>query len=375
MENQMSIEKILDFLGTSIIYQMSLNSHELFHSNLWAWLIEQDPIFAKLFFPDLDGSVKPKREEGNRDITVWKNKRTYVIENKFKSIPTEEQLIKYEKKFKKGNFNFVRGVLTGIKKPSFCIGEGKLSNWSFLSYDKIAEELKRLCEESQELDLFTKTVVNEYADMISLLCKAINDELNAHTNHVPCFTAPSENDPFSNVRLRDLVIKMHADAFCSSLRNSSEYKNLQANLPAASQLILESGFSRKSGIVDICYQKGSSPKSYELRIGVQIQGKQFKLFVSKSRTGAGKIEPDDLFQEFLNLKWFENYTLRRGYFKERPTKMSPTKGCQFDKYLTASYCFVYQYFDIPDDMDDAEVERLIWEYLEEAKQVLKNLNP
>lgn len=55
--------------------------------------------------------------------------------------------------------------------------------------------------------------------------------------------------------------------------------------------------------------------------------------------------------------------------------MSPTKGCQFDKYLTASYCFVYQYFDIPDDMDDAEVERLIWEYLEEAKQVLKNLNP
>lgn len=370
MENQMSIAEILDSLDKSIVYQMSLNSHELFHSNLWAWLMNQDRIFAKLFFPELDGSVKAKREEGNRDITVWENeRRAYVIENKFKSVPTEDQLIKYETKLED---RFVRGVLTGIKKPSICIGEGALSNWSFLSYDKIAEELKRLCAESQELDSFTKTVVNKYADMVILLCKAIDDELNVHTNHVPCFTAPSKNDLFSRVRLRDLVIKMHADAFCSSLRNSSEYKNLQANLPAGSQLILESGFSRKSGIVDICYQKGSSPKNYELRVGIQIQGKQFRLFASKSHKVAGRIEPVDLFHEFLELKWFEDFDSHRGQFKGKPTRMSSKRKNlnQFNSYLTDSYCFVYQYFDITDNMSDAEVEAMIWTYLQEAKRLL-----
>ena len=50
--------------------------------------------------------------------------------------------------------------------------------------------------------------------------------------------------------------------------------------------------------------------------------------------------------------------------------MSPTKGCQFDKYLTASYCFVYQYFDITDNMSDAEVEAMIWTYLQKAKRLL-----
>ena len=43
--------------------------------------------------------------------------------------------------------------------------------------------------------------------------------------------------------------------------------------------------------VTICYQKGSSPKNYELRVGIQIQGKQFRLFVSKSHKVADGLEP------------------------------------------------------------------------------------
>ena len=366
-----SITEILEFLDNSIIYQMSLNSHELFHSNLWAWLMEQDSAFAKVFFPKLDRPEKVAREEGNRDITVWENGQAYVLENKFKSIPTEEQLIKYEAAL---GDSFAKGVLTGIREPSICVGKGKLCNWSFLPYDKIAEGLKRLCEETQKLTPFTKTVVNKYADMLSLLCKAIDTELATHTDHVSCFAAPAKDDPFSKIRLRDLLIKIHADAFCSSLRNSSECKRIQANLPAGSQLILNSDFSRKSGNVDICYQKGSSPKNYELRVGIQIQGKQFRLFASKSHKVAGRIEPVDLFREFLELKWFEDFDSHRGQFKGKPTRMSSKRKNlnQFNSYLTDSYCFVYQYFDITDKMSDAEVEAMIWTYLKEAKKLLEN---
>ena len=45
----MSVEK----LKSSLIYQMSLASKELFHSNVWAWIIEKDHSITKSVFFDL----------------------------------------------------------------------------------------------------------------------------------------------------------------------------------------------------------------------------------------------------------------------------------------------------------------------------------
>jgi hypothetical protein len=69
----MEISEIVESLKKSPIFAMSLGSKELFHSNFWAWLIEQDSRFVTVFFPDLDPSkvICVQREEGNRDITVW----------------------------------------------------------------------------------------------------------------------------------------------------------------------------------------------------------------------------------------------------------------------------------------------------------------
>ncbi len=67
----MSFQELTDELNASLTYRMSLGSKELFHSNVWAWLIENDSTFAKCLFPNLDlgKNYSVRREEGNRDIT------------------------------------------------------------------------------------------------------------------------------------------------------------------------------------------------------------------------------------------------------------------------------------------------------------------
>ena len=369
MSEAFSVEEMIGLLDKSIIYQMSLNSHELFHSNLWAWLMEQDNAFAELFFPEISKPVSIKREEEHRDITVWEDGKAFVIENKFKSIPTESQLIGYENKL---GTKFARGILTGIRKPSICVGTGVLAHWKFLSYDDIAKGIRRMTENGTNLDRFTKEVIDAYIKMVELLSMTINEDFNSHSNHVVCFAAPKSNDPFKKARLRDLLIKMHTDDFCSSLRNSNQYKELQHDLPEKYKLILKSDFTRKSGLVDICYQKDLTSKHYDLRIGVQIQGKQFKLFVSKSNQIKGKINAAELFNKYLHYGWFEDYCLHPKLFKGKQTSMSPREDnlYQFNSYVDRSYCFIYQYFDINDDMNDDEIETMIWEYLKEAKQIL-----
>lgn len=60
-------------LKGSLIYQMSLGSKELYHSNVWAWLIEVSPEFLRAFgLGDYISAYKRVgREEGHRDLTIY----------------------------------------------------------------------------------------------------------------------------------------------------------------------------------------------------------------------------------------------------------------------------------------------------------------
>ena len=98
----------INFLKKSLVYQMSLGSKELFHSNVWAYLLENDIEFLKVFLPNfefdeyLQNGFQVYREKENRDIIIYlKNKngnRTHItIENKIKSLPRIEQLEDYTK--------------------------------------------------------------------------------------------------------------------------------------------------------------------------------------------------------------------------------------------------------------------------------------
>lgn len=69
----MTYEDAQKFLKESLVFRMSLGSKELFHSNVWGWLIENDKEFMKVFIPSFsDTSIieSVKREECDRDLVI-----------------------------------------------------------------------------------------------------------------------------------------------------------------------------------------------------------------------------------------------------------------------------------------------------------------
>lgn len=57
----------IDSIKRSLIYAMSKGSHELFHTNIWAWLIERDHSFIGAFFDGLKGDfLRVERDRESR---------------------------------------------------------------------------------------------------------------------------------------------------------------------------------------------------------------------------------------------------------------------------------------------------------------------
>ena len=108
--NEPRIDNIRAELEPSPMYNMSLSSKELFHSNLLAWLGNTQE--TKAFFVDivdklagikldLNDSWTVEREDKNFDLCIKKGKDyLLVIENKVKSIPRKAQLDEYVGKIK-----------------------------------------------------------------------------------------------------------------------------------------------------------------------------------------------------------------------------------------------------------------------------------
>ena len=91
-------EKCIYELKKSPLFALSSSSKEFSHPNYWTWLMEDDAVFIEVFFEKLQGKkCKIFREKNHCDITIECEGKAYIIENKIKSIPTQEHLDKYKK--------------------------------------------------------------------------------------------------------------------------------------------------------------------------------------------------------------------------------------------------------------------------------------
>ena len=98
------IRQRLHQLKESPLFNLSLGSRELFHSNFLYWLggmykDEVGTLFAR-FISDRSGDCSledfPQRERENIDLQFhFKNGTKLIVENKVKSIPYKEQLARY----------------------------------------------------------------------------------------------------------------------------------------------------------------------------------------------------------------------------------------------------------------------------------------
>ena len=78
------IKDISNELEKSPIYNMSLFSKELFHSNFWYWLSTVDArLFVNIFIPNYmlldEYEVSVFREKGNKDLTIVISKNNITV--------------------------------------------------------------------------------------------------------------------------------------------------------------------------------------------------------------------------------------------------------------------------------------------------------
>lgn len=334
------------WLHDSLLFHMSLGSKELFHSNTWAWLIERDETFARLFFPDIPVGVpiRVTREERNRDLTIWINKGTpneiaYVIENKFKSIPRLGQLLQYERET---GAAFQGGVVTGIERPLWM---QRASRWTFLPYAEISRRIKLALKGSSHIGELYKKVLIDYCRMIDNMCSVLENFLGRYQG---LLLRTEECMELSDVRLEDLVNKLSAERFANWLTSQSEIIRLKQRVEERGlRFFILTDYLKKHAIVDVRIVSdvrtddeiikdhgGTSP----WLMGVQIEndgyGRCFQVGDQIRTNGGRPWGHGEIFSRFNGLGWLPRKT-------DLPN--STVRRVDYGHYeVRGKYSFVYQ---------------------------------
>lgn len=336
----MSIKELIDSLESSPIFAISLSSKELFHSNFWAWLLRRNPAYLSVFF-DLPNAEKISREEENRDISVYADGKVYVIENKLKSLPQKDQLLRYQEKLE-ARAEFGSGVITGIMPPSFICPE----KWKFLSYGEIGKRIREISE--VEKDEFLKVLIQKYAEMLCKLCEVMTEALDCCGNRL---ITKGDCYGLTDIKMDDILKKINAEEFIKYLRQSME-KELRPSVGEYT-LLMRTDFYNKSAVIDIRYAKieeikkrTKTEKRETFVIGVQLQGNQYRRVV---QVPDPKTCSDELWGKYKNKNWFWEYAAESRFIAGKKTSMRN----RYDRYVTDRYLFLYQYWNITDDSFEA----------------------
>ncbi len=159
----------IEELSKDAMFLMSLTSRELFHSNVWAWMIRKYPsIFTSVFYPKYDGisTVEVFREEKHYDFLLKINDKHIIIENKFKCMPNKKQLKKYYDECKKEKKEI---TLISYFKPTFSLSDMNMNGDDY-SYEVIKNGLLEALEKSnlsKQSDDYV--IINNYIKFLGLL--------------------------------------------------------------------------------------------------------------------------------------------------------------------------------------------------------------
>lgn len=371
------------FLKDSLIFQMSLGSKELFHSNIWAWLMEKESKIVNVFF-DIDLTkfkiLKIDREYSHRDIIIWleelsSNKKYYLlIENKIKSLPTKEQLEKYTVKL--SDSELLDAVFTGMVNP---FNENLQINniiWRFINYHYIAGEIERIVNESIKFKYTEKEEIFEYCKVIFHMDKLLTEELQKSVNKLsynydldkPSDSSNTNYIGLNNLRINDLFIKLKGATFIDYVKRRED------ELPKIDGYNLHIGQSFHNGkaTLDVRYTNWKDNVTPWLCLGVQLEGHQYRKIAER---GNFTNTHAYIYNEFEEKGWFDKTFNKHSNNKivfGKKTSMTCRNAEKYNIYTGDNYRFVYQYYDITDENNNYnELFLNIKQDIIEAKNILE----
>lgn len=374
MDDHATFDEKATYLENSLIYQMSLGSKELFHSNVWAWLIEQDARFIGVFFLDFDMTAYElcgvSRESHHRDLIIWLKKKGeekkshyLVIENKIKSLQQENQLSQYSEDLDK--CVLLEGAFTGIKNTLADHIQIKKIKWTFVCYEDIAARIREVMRVS---DIWTETQrrqIEEYCCVIECINDLLHECLKETEGRVIFYNDKIKQ--LQKLRILDIYTKFKGNQILQYIK--SKLSDLEKTKPSGFELDINQNFSHGHATLDFRYTNNDSDyRDDYLIIGVQLEGDQYRLLAEKS---AKRRKAETLFGEFSKseIGWFDanfDEKAKDRRLRERTTHMKR----KYNSYQTDRYIFVYQHFDIKNWPYDHLVE-LIRSDLKKAKELIQ----
>ena len=266
MENYNELLTLRNKIENTLNYQLSLSNLELYHSNLFAVVLEKSEFINHKFFSNVIDinkkytDLKVYREKNSIDLTIEvidQNGQIHAIfiENKVKSLPDENQLVRYSEKDTNA-----KGILLSLVEPGFDLPE----SWFRRSYGELIEYYNDLLE---KVDETFRLFLIDYIDYMKNVEKFIK-KISYGESY---FLEESSSKVLEGMRLRSVIEKIH-------------YANLQNK-------ISDLGYKTYSGRI-----RGGHHFGMDLPIegttssfDIQIQGNQYRHKVNFSLEDKAKL--------------------------------------------------------------------------------------
>ena len=266
MGNYNELLTLRNKIESTLNYQLSLSNLELYHSNLFAVVLEKSEFINHKFFSDVIDinkkyiDLKVYREKNSIDLTIEvidEDGKTYVIfiENKVKSLPDENQLIRYSEKDSNA-----KGILLSLVKPGFELP----NSWFRRSYGELIEYYNVLLG---KVDETFRLFLIDYIEYMKNVEKFI-EKISYSESY---FLEESNNEVLDGMRLRSVIEKIH-------------YANLQNK-------IADLGYKTYSGRIRGGHHFGIDLpiKGTTSSFDIQIQGNQYRHKVNFSLEDKAKL--------------------------------------------------------------------------------------
>jgi hypothetical protein len=340
----------IELLKQSPMFNLSLSSKELFHSNFIDWLITIDKeamskVFSNLLNMEIE-ILQCNREKNNFDLYIdCADHKQIIIENKFKSIITDQQLAKYSEKLKEHNS---KNVLLSLNLTTFEKSLAEKYDWLAISYTELCKELQTI----KLNDTYYQKIVEDY-------CKFINEVSTYFSNkdysNYSLNNMYEEYKNLSEIRLHDISQKILFNYMLRELNAKliADKKTFVNGYGFSENISSWQDFWRGTGLVSLNYtiEQGKDNRS-GFRLELQLQYDALKLMLIHENPN--KL-PEDFKTEFFEII----KDLSNSEFCRKQGELFPNrKGMEYKKYGTS---LIYKSIILSKDLTIPQIINMMYD--------------
>jgi hypothetical protein len=261
-------------LNNSVMFNLSLSSKELFHSNFLAFLFSRDnTLFCEILGVDAF-EFDVKREHKNIDIEIIGKQKKYLIENKVKDIIENDQIEKIEKSCKKGEYE--QFVLFSLLGNNLEMTGQEHPLWKEIGYEKIIEILRKRNFQDQ----YITSIKDDYCDFMSAMISLLKAQYANCDKYTLFRKGNAVFQQFEEIRLHDLLIKYGMSHFLNFFRKTNSDKDLQSGCMINHAKATMYFYKKFEGII----------------YGIEIEDLDYRRFI---------VATEQYLEIFESLKWFD----------------------------------------------------------------------